>query len=210
MTGTPAVFARAVGLGVLVAAPIGAISMLCMQRTLARGRAAGLATGAGVATADALYAAVAAFGLTAVSDALVGAQVWVRVGGGLALLVIGVRTVLGAGARRAATAEEGSLLAEYTSAVALTLANPQTILTFAAIFAGAGLAVSGSGWTGAAATTAGIAAGSMLWWVGLVTVVGLARHMLTPAAVTWVSRIAGAVVVAFAVWLLAGAVAGSL
>jgi putative LysE/RhtB family amino acid efflux pump len=121
-----------------------------------------------------------------------------------------VRTVLGAGARRAAPAEEGSLLAEYTSAVALTLANPQTILTFAAIFAGAGLAVAGGGWTGAATTTVGIACGSMLWWIGLVTVVGLARHVLTPKAVTWVSRVAGAVVVAFAVWLLAGAVVGSL
>jgi threonine/homoserine/homoserine lactone efflux protein len=207
---TLAVFARAVGLGVLVAAPIGAISMLCMQRTLLRGRAAGLATGAGIATADAVYAAVAAFGLTAVSDALVGAQVWVRIAGGIALLVIGVRTVLGAGVRRAAAAKEGSLLAEYGSAVALTLANPQTILTFAAIFAGAGLVIAGGGWTGAAATTAGIAAGSMLWWVGLVTVVGLARHMLTPKAVTWVSRVAGVIVVAFSLWLLAGAVAGSL
>jgi threonine/homoserine/homoserine lactone efflux protein len=198
-------FVRAVGLGVIVAAPVGAIAMLCMQRTLARGRMAGYATGFGIATADGLYAAVAAFGLTAVSDVLVGAQVWVRLLGGIALLAIGVRTVLKAGAVAAASANEGSLMAEYTSAVALTLANPQTILTFAALFAGAGLAAQGS-WLTAALTTFGVFAGSALWWLALVTLVALGRHMLTPRAVTGVSRVAGVAVVAFALWLLVGAV----
>jgi threonine/homoserine/homoserine lactone efflux protein len=140
VSGTLVAFARAVVLGVIVAAPVGAISLLCVQRTLARGRAAGYATGIGIATADGLYAAVAAFGLTAVSDVLMGAQLWVRLVGGVALLVIGVRTVLRAGSASAADAQEGPLTAEYTSAVALTLANPQTIVTFAALFAGAGLA----------------------------------------------------------------------
>jgi threonine/homoserine/homoserine lactone efflux protein len=205
-----AAFFRALALGVVVAAPVGAISMLLMQRTLLRGRSAGLATGAGIATADGLYASVAAFGLTAISDLLVGAQVWVRLAGGVALLVIGVRTVMNAGVSRAATATEGSLLAEYASAVALTLANPQTIVTFAALFAGAGLAVTGGGWAGAAATTLGIACGSMLWWLALVTALSLGRHMLTPKAVTWVSRVAGGAVAAFALWLLASTVAGLL
>jgi threonine/homoserine/homoserine lactone efflux protein len=202
-------FGRAVVLGVAVAAPVGAISMLCMQRTLARGRAAGYATGLGIATADGLYAAIAAFGLTAVSSVLVGAGLWIRLLGGLALLVIGVRTVLRAGVVAAAPAGEGSLIAEYTSAVALTIANPQTILTFAALFAGAGLASKGS-WVAASITTIGIFAGSALWWVALVTFLGLGRRMLTPRAVTWVSRVAGGVVVAFALWLLAGVVAALL
>lgn len=201
-----AAFLRALGIGVLVAAPVGAIATLCMQRTLARGRAAGFATGLGIATADALYAAVAAFGLAAISDVLVGAQVWVRVLGGIALAAIGVLTIVRAGATNAAEAREGSLAAEYGSAVALTLANPQTIVTFAALFAGAGLAAAGS-WIVALATTAGVLTGSALWWAVLVTVVGLGRHVLTPKAVTWVSRIAGAVVVGFAVWLLWGTAA---
>jgi threonine/homoserine/homoserine lactone efflux protein len=205
VSGTLVAFARAVVLGVIVAAPVGAISLLCVQRTLARGRAAGYATGIGIATADGLYAAVAAFGLTAVSDVLMGAQLWVRLVGGVALLVIGVRTVLRAGSASAADAQEGPLTAEYTSAVALTLANPQTIVTFAALFAGAGLAAQGS-WAMAAATTAGVVAGSALWWFALVTLVALGRHVLTRTAVTWVSRVAGAAVVAFALWLLVGAI----
>jgi threonine/homoserine/homoserine lactone efflux protein len=202
-------FARALALGVVVAAPVGAIAMLCMQRTLARGRAAGYATGLGIATADGAYAAIAAYGLTAVSDVLVGAQTWVRLLGGVALLGIGISTVLRSGPARAARAEEGSFVAEYSSAVVLTLANPQTILTFAALFAGAGLASHGS-WSQAALTTAGVFAGSALWWVALVTLVGLGRHMLTPKTVTWVSRVAGAAVVAFALWLLVGAVGALL
>jgi threonine/homoserine/homoserine lactone efflux protein len=205
VSGPLSAFVRALGLGVIVAAPVGAIAMLCMQRTLARGRMAGYATGLGIATADGLYAAVAAYGLTAVSDLLVGAQTWVRLLGGLALLVVGIGTILRSGPARAARAEEGTLAAEYSSAVVLTLANPQTILTFAALFAGAGLAAGGS-WPTAAATTAGVFAGSTLWWVGLVTLVALGRHMLTPKAVTWVSRVAGAAVVVLAVWLLVVAV----
>jgi threonine/homoserine/homoserine lactone efflux protein len=200
-------FARALVVGVAVAAPVGAIAMLCMQRTLVRGRASGYATGLGIATADGLYAAIAAFGLTAVADVLVGAHVWVRLLGGIALLAIGVRTVLKAGAVAAASANEGSLMAEYTSAVVLTAANPQTILTFAALFAGAGLAAQGS-WVTAATTTFGVFVGSAVWWLVLVTMVALGRHMLTPKAVTWVSRVAGAAVVVFAAWLLVGAVVG--
>jgi threonine/homoserine/homoserine lactone efflux protein len=209
VSGPLSAFVRALGLGVVVAAPVGAIAMLCMQRTLARGRMAGYATGLGIATADGLYAAIAAYGLTAVSDVLVGAQTWVRLLGGLALLVIGVSTILQSGPARAARAEEGTLGAEYSSAVVLTLANPQTILTFAALFAGAGLAASGS-WPTAAATTAGVFTGSALWWIALVTVVGLGRHVLTPKAVTWVSRVAGAAVVVFALWLVVAGVAALL
>jgi threonine/homoserine/homoserine lactone efflux protein len=205
VSGPTGAFLRAVVLGVIVAAPVGAISLLCVQRTLARGRAAGYATGLGIATADALYAAVAAFGLTAISSALVGAQSWVRVVGGVALLAIGLRTILRAGKDAAAPSEEGSLVTEYGTAVALTLANPQTIVTFAALFTGAGLVVAAGSWATATATTAGVAAGSALWWTVLVTAVSLGRRALTPAAITLVSRAAGALVVALALALLAGA-----
>jgi threonine/homoserine/homoserine lactone efflux protein len=201
---------RAVVLGIIVAAPVGAISLLCVQRTLARGRAAGYVTGLGIATADALYAAVAAFGLTAISSALVGAQVWIRVVGGLALLIIGMRTILRAGADAAAPAEEGPLVTEYGTAVALTLANPQTIVTFAALFTGTGLAIAGGSWVTATATTVGVLTGSALWWTVLVTAVSFGRRALTPVAITLVSRAAGALVVAFALALLAGVVGTAL
>jgi threonine/homoserine/homoserine lactone efflux protein len=190
----PAIFARALAVGSVVAAPVGAISLLCIQRTLARGRAAGYATGAGVATADAAYASIAAFGLAILTNALVSVQPWVRLLGGLALVWLGVRGML---ARPKACAEEraGSALgAEYASAAGLTLANPQTILTFAAVFAGGGLAVSGGGWAAPAVTTLGVACGSFAWWVLLVSVVGALRARAGDRLLLWVNRVSGAAI----------------
>jgi threonine/homoserine/homoserine lactone efflux protein len=207
----PALFARALGIGFLVAAPVGAISLLCIQRTLARGRAAGYATGAGVATADSLYASIAAFGLTALTGALVSAQPWVRVAGGLALAYLGARGML---ARPKACAEEragAALGAEYASAVGLTLANPQTILTFAAVFAAGGLTVAGGGWAAPAVTTLGVACGSFAWWLVLVTLVGALRERVGETVLLWVNRVSGAAIAVLgvvSVWVGAGALLG--
>ena len=88
-------------------------------------------------------------------------QPWVNVVGGVVLIVLGVRCVL---SRPSVCAEEragAALSAEYASAVGLTLANPQTILAFAAVFAGAGLAVGGSGFSAPAVTVAGVFRGSL-------------------------------------------------
>jgi threonine/homoserine/homoserine lactone efflux protein len=191
--------------------PVGAMSLRCIERTLARGRASGYATGAGIATADALYATIAAFGLTALTGALTGAQAWVRLVGGAFLVYLGVRAML---SHPRSCAEEGGtapLLSAYGSALGLTLANPQTILAFAAVFASAGLAVSGGGWAVPAVTVAGVLGGSLLWWAVLVTAVGALRERVGERALTWVTRVSGAAIAAFGVlatWAGVGRLAG--
>src|SRR5688500_12092218 len=67
----PALLARGFVLGFTIAAAVGPISLLCIKRTLAEGRTVGFVSGLGVATADATYGAIAAFGLTAITDQLV-------------------------------------------------------------------------------------------------------------------------------------------
>ena len=206
-----AIFARSVGIGFVVAAPVGAIALLCIQRTLARGRAAGYVTGAGVATADALYASIAAFGLTVLTSALVEAQPWVRLLGGVALVYLGVR---GMRSRPSACAPEdagSALSAEYASAVGLTLANPQTILAFAAVFAGAGLAVNAAGWAAPAVVVAGVFCGSLGWWLALVSVVGVLRERVGERVLLWVNRVSGAAIAALglaAIWTGASTLLG--
>jgi threonine/homoserine/homoserine lactone efflux protein len=207
----PAAFLRALGIGLLVAAPVGAMALRCVERTLARGRASGYATGAGIATADALYAAIAAFGLTALTGALTGAQAWVRLVGGAFLVYLGVRAMLSHPRRCAEEGGAAPLLGVYGSALGLTLANPQTILTFAAIFAGAGLAVSGGGWGVPAVTVAGVFCGSMGWWLLLVALVGGVRERVGERVLTWVTRLSGAAIAAFgvlAMWTGVAALAG--
>src|SRR5687768_14276108 len=92
-------------IGFLIAVPVGPIGVLCIRRTLADGWRVGLATGLGAATADALYGSIAAFGLTALTGALMGGRTWMALAGGLFLVYLGVRTFLSEPKERSA---EGS------------------------------------------------------------------------------------------------------
>ncbi len=190
--------------GFSIAAPVGPIGLLCIRRTLAEGRLVGFVSGLGAASADAVYGAVAGFGLTAVSAALVGSQAWLRLGGGIFLCWLGARTFFAKpatnGARAATTR---GLAASYASTLVLTLTNPATILSFAAVFAGLGV-VSGS-YASASVLVAGVFAGSALWWLLLSVGVGLLRARVRPSGLVWVNRCSGAVLVALGILALAGA-----
>ncbi|MDP3629618.1 MAG: LysE family transporter [Actinomycetota bacterium] len=195
-----ALYARTFIIGILVAAPVGAMGVLCIQRTLDRGARAGLATGLGIATADGVYAAIAAFGLSALSGVLVTWQTPLRLVGGAVLVYLGVRAMLTQPKTVAcATADplDGRGLATlYASAVGLTLTNPMTIMAFGAVFASAGLAAQPGSAT-AAIATAGVVSGSLAWWVALVTVSSLARARVGDRVIGGVSRVSGALVVIF-------------
>lgn len=198
-------FVEALVIGVSVAAPVGPIGVLIIQRTLARGRLSGFITGLGVATADATYATFAAFGITLLSNLLISAAPVIRLVGGLFLLYLGIRTVLSQPASRAATLETGGRrahLSSFGAAFLLTITNPMTILLFAGIFAGAGLATTDP--LCAAFTVLGIFAGSALWWLILSTGVSLLRGRITPAVLLWINRASGAIIIIFAVIALAG------
>src|SRR2546430_2397818 len=108
-------------IGVAVAAPVGPMSVLCMRRTLAGRVAGGLLSGFGIASADAIYGSVAAFGITVVSDLLVGQQVLLRWIGGAFLLYLGIKTLRAQPAEQAASAERGGLIGTYVSTLGLTL-----------------------------------------------------------------------------------------
>ncbi len=203
-----ALFARMVLIGVVIAAPVGAMAMLLVQRTLAHGWRAGAATGAGIATADGTYAALAAFGVTAVSQWLVTYQTWFRIIGGLALIWLGWRALRTPPTHRAAEAKDSARLAPlYTSAVGLTLTNPMTIMAFAAVFAGAGL-VAQAGAGSALAVTLGVACGSMLWWLALTTGTWAVRHAVSDRSMLVVNRVSGGVLIAFGVLAIVAGLRG--
>ena len=144
---------------------MGPIGVLCIRRTFADGRAAGLATGLGAATADAFYGAVAGVGLTAISGLLLGWQTELRLFGGLFLCALGAKTALEKPASTPAAMRGRGLAESYASSVLLTLTNPATILSFAAVFAGAGLGQQAYGAGAALALVVGVFAGSAAWWL---------------------------------------------
>jgi threonine/homoserine/homoserine lactone efflux protein len=198
-------FARAVGLGFTIAAAVGPISLLTIRRTLSHGRAYGLASGLGVALADASYGAIAAFGLTALTGVLVGGRVVLGLVGGIVLVWLAIRT---ARSRPRAVADAGEerpgLPAAFASIYGLTMTNPMTILSFAGLFAGLGL--TGSGGVGAVTVTAGVFVGSALWWVVLTAVVERLRSRVTLDGLAWVNRVSGVLILVFGVAAIAGAV----
>ena len=200
-------FLKGLIVGLSIAAPVGPIGILCIRRTLANGRGAGFVSGLGAATADAMYGAAAGFGLTAVAGVLVGGQQWLRLVGGLFLLYLGIRTWRRAGqsgSQSIVSDTSRGLLGAYASTLALTLTNPMTILSFAAIFAGLGIA-SGARYASAAALVAGVFSGSALWWLTLSTVVGVLRHHLSTSGLRWVNRASGAIIAGFGVQALMAA-----
>jgi threonine/homoserine/homoserine lactone efflux protein len=190
-------FGRGLVIGFAIAAPVGAIGVLCIRRTLADGRLNGFVSGLGAATADALYGLVAALGLTSISSLLVARQDVVRLVGGLFLCYLGVRTALASPARERAAGSRRGLLAAYGSTLALTLTNPSTILSFVAVFAGLGLADAAGDRQAAGMLVLGVFLGSAFWWLLLSGGVGLFRQALTPERLRWVNRLSGAMLAGF-------------
>jgi threonine/homoserine/homoserine lactone efflux protein len=188
--------------GLSIAAPVGPIAVLCIRRTLAEGRVIGFVSGLGTATADACYGAIAAFGLTAVSTFLVHQHTWLRLIGGIFLCYLGVVTFRTPPAARAAAADGGGLWNAYGTTFLLTLTNPLTILTFAAIFAGIGAGELHGAYGSAALLVFGVFVGSALWWLALSSGTSLLRTRLTPATLQWVNRFSGAVIAVFGVLAL--------
>jgi len=203
-------FPRGIVIGLSVAVPVGPMALLCIRRTLAFGRTAGLVSGVGVATADAIYGGIAAFGLTSISSFLVDVQDVVRIGGGAFLCYLGwtiARSTANFVTQNGGREGESGYTAAYLSTLGLTLTNPATILSFAAIFSGFGVAAEGAGSASAVTLVSGVFVGSTLWWIVLTTGTGRLRGWLTSARLTLLNRVCGSAIFIFgilAIWSAIG------
>ena len=191
------VFFRGLIIGFSIAAPVGPIGILCIRRTLAEGRLAGFLSGMGAASADMFYGAVAAFGLTAVQDLLISQSIWLRIVGGVFLLYLGVKTFISKPSNEAVKSKRRGLFGAYLTSFFLTIANPITILSFLAIFAGLRLGETNGNYLSASMMVLGVFLGSATWWLTLSTGVSLLREKFTPALLTWVNRLAGVIILIF-------------
>ena len=180
--------------------------MLCIRRTLANGRASGLASGLGAATADAIYGCIAGFGLTFISSFLVNQQTWLRLVGGVFLCYLGLKTLLKKPAEQAAGRDDKGLIGAFASTFLLTLTNPITIISFVAIFAGLGLVGAGGSYLSASVLVLGVFLGSALWWLILSGGFGMFRSKFNPAGLRWVNRVSGAVIAGFGLFALASVI----
>jgi threonine/homoserine/homoserine lactone efflux protein len=186
-------------IGFSIAAPVGPIGMLCIRRTLGDGRVAGLLSGLGAATADAIYGCIAGFGVVFVSTILLTQQVWLRLVGGVFLCYLGARTFLASPEERISATNPLGLAGIYLSTFFLTLTNPMTIISFAAIFAALGVGNTSGSYISAVTLVVGVFVGSALWWLILSSIVSLFRSKLKPGWLKWVNRLSGLVILGFGV-----------
>jgi threonine/homoserine/homoserine lactone efflux protein len=197
-------FIKGLLLGFSIAAPVGPIGVLCIRRTLSYGRLTGFLSGLGAATADMLYGAIAAFGLTAVMTQLVNQEFWLRTIGGLFLLYLGIRTFLAKPASESASARGTGLFAAYASTFFLTVTNPMTILSFIAMFSAILPTDSAISMDTSFSLVLGVFLGSATWWLTLSGLVSLVRERFTPIWMQWVNRASGAIITGFAIYTLTG------
>ena len=190
-------------LGVSIAVPVGPIGLLCLRRSLTAGRRAGLVSGLGAATADALYGLIVALGLNAITHQLLAYQRPLQLAGGLFILYLGTKILRSYPPSAASPTEPASTLAAaYVSTFALTLANPMTILSFLGLFAGAGIVSSDRTSLAAFLLVLGVFLGSTAWWITLSFTAAALSTRLPHGGLRLLNLLSGTFIAAFGVYQL--------
>ena len=206
-------FLKSLLIGFSIAAPVGPIGVLCIRRTLAHGRVSGFVSGLGAATADAIYGSIAAFGLTFISLLIIEQGIWLRLVGGIFLLLLGIRTFFSIPSDNSSqypTSPHKSLVSDYGTTLFLTLTNPLTILSFAAIFVGLDLSINTSrNYLDPLIMVIGIFLGSCTWWFLLSGFTGYFRNKIATSTMMWINRISGLIIAGFGVLSLVSIVVGN-
>ena len=197
-------FFKAALIGLSIAAPVGPVGLLCIQRTLAHGTRIGFVSGLGAAAADGCYGAIGAFGLSALTQSFVALTIPLTIAGAGFLAWMGVQTWRAPLTQRSADAPDSVRAGKaFVTVFALTLTNPMTILSFIAVFAAIG-GRAAPDIQAASLMVLGVFVGSALWWLTLAFGVAAVRHKISPQHMRLINRAAGFFLIAFAAWQLLG------
>lgn len=187
--------------GLFLCAPLGPIGILCVRRTIANGKLAGLFSVLGASTVDALYCVVAGLGTSYISTFLSREKVVIQLVGGLVLVLVGIAIFLSRPVEKVKTTEVKGLFGAYRSTFLLMLANPLPILVFTAAFTAIGI----QGWREEMFRTlfmvSGVSLGSALWAPILVLAVSFFGLNFNQKQLTLLNRISGGTIVVFGVVL---------
>lgn len=191
--------------GFLVAAPVGPVAVLCIQRTLLDGRLVGYATGVGAALADTVFGALAIFSVAVVQGFLADHRSSVQLVGSVVLIILGLRTILARSVRSEAASaslaiDHLTLLQALGSSFLVTIVNPITILAFVSIFAAIHVSTTVDGLMGSWTIVVGVLLGALAWWSMLASVASVLRQRFTERSLRWLNRVSGAVILGFGVY----------
>jgi threonine/homoserine/homoserine lactone efflux protein len=201
----PILFIKGAIAGFIIAAPVGPVGILCVQRTLGRSIIAGLIAGSGAAVADAIFGGVAAFGLTFIAEFLQRHDQILRFCGGVLLIGLGLHGFFQHPNPELAPAGFRGPAGDAVSTFVLTITNPITILTFSPAFLAVGAVVAPDDRAGAGILILGVFAGSCLWWLVLCALTELLRRRLSKGRLRVIYRSSAIMILFFgAVVLVSG------
>lgn len=191
-------------IGILVSAPVGPIAALVIQRSLNKGFQSGFITGLGAAFADIVYAIVAGFSISFISDFLIDNQTYIRFIGGIFLIFIGFRLFKSNPAKqiRKLRLKGNNYFKDFLSSFLVTISNPITILAFGYAFSEINLMGQGNGSLPVIILIWAVFSGAVLWWLGLTGIVTIFKKRIRLRSLLWVNRITGTLIIIFAIYLL--------
>lgn len=200
---------RGLILGLMIAAPVGPIGLLCMRRTIQRGLILGFSTGFGAAFADAFFSGIAALGISQITEWIHTYNHSIHVIGGIFLFAVAAHSWFDKPHPLKPSMEVGvgSTIKAFVSGFVITATNPATIFGTLAVVAAFGeLQSHFDSFT----LVAGIFLGSTAWWMVLSGGVSLVRHHFTEGTVTWVNRVTAVGLSFIAIWALYAGITGNL
>ncbi len=188
-------------IGFALAAAVGPICLLCLRRSLTDGHLVGFISGLGVATADAIYAGLAALGVTAITSALDHYHTGFQLATGAILIGLGIHTYRTPPPSTEARSEHApSLRTAYFSTLGLTLANPATLLALTFILAAMGLTPGADTLMRTGSLVLGVFLGSSVWWAMLSMGANWFGRKLSAHTLRVITHIAGIAIIVFGLW----------
>ena len=194
-------------IGISVSAPLGPIGVLCIQRTLNKGFKSGFVSGAGAASADIIYAIIAGFSITYISDFLIEYQTIIRIIGGAFLILVGIRISISNPAKqiRKLRVKGNNYYKDYITSFFITVSNPITILAFGAFFAAFNMISKTGGNFPIVIMIISVFSGSLIWWLSLIGIVTIFKKRIRLRNLLWINRITGVLIVLFALFVIISA-----
>ncbi len=197
-------FLKGMVVGLAVAAPIGPASIMCIRRTINHGFFLGIASGLGVAAADTFYGSIAGFGLTSLTDFIVGWFTKVQFAGGVLLIILGVVFYVVKPPKTTRKRNVDDMLHAFLSTFGMTLANPLILFLFAVVFAAVGLDEFANDIDLVGFLVLGIFSGAMLWWFVLCSALGILHRNVQFTSMAWTNKASGMIIVLLGVYALYG------
>ncbi|NVO10215.1 MAG: LysE family transporter [Bacteroidales bacterium] len=187
---------KGIMIGLLVSIPLGPIGVICIQRTINKGRLSGFFSGIGAASADTIFAAIAGFSLTFIINFIEEKQRILEVIGGIIIMLLGIKTFYTnpVNQLKRHKKKKNKLIEDFISVLLLTITNPFAIFLFVGMFAALGLAYNGENMVLSLITIGGVFLGGSIWWFTLSSLVNMFRDKFRLKQLLWINKIAGAVI----------------